>query len=487
MAKANLQVEMTADDQKLFRQFVKLEAAQRKLEAGFKKVGTEGRKAGKQSQEAFGSGLSSAQAYIRGIVGIGTAIAALKGTYATWQKNIRATSDEARKASNEIIAFAALQAGGTKAQSVRQAAALAARFGIVDRGEAFNTVQAIQSARGGSLEAGLAGAETVFAATQVGIPIEAGRELEVLGASQGQKPGQALRRAFVAGQLSAREPATLAKAAAGLTFFDDKNFGFAAAGVLAGSVKPDQLQTFVKAAGLGLSSDVSKEFAKTFKTLGLTSESTQFDRLRALAGAGLDTVEKLGLAGLGDLRRKQAIANLVTNLPDVERFAREIPLLAIPGVLTRGRAEVEAELPATALSRRIDEVRAKFLNEQAFGPQAIPALQEDLRQRELGLKLIKEGRRQFGPFSLQDEEGRTGPVGEFLSNISRESFFPSSKFTFDVGPTPDGRGGGASFDGGALFELSESAAAMRSAAEAMGGAARNISGGPAMVPVTEDR
>ena len=204
---------MTSDQARYYTAIQKLIAQQGKMETGFTRVGRAGQRAGKNVGEAFGGqAASQLKSYVTGLLSVSGTIGIINKAYATWMTNIRETGAEANKAANELIAFAALQEGGTKGARVKEAMALARKHGITQRGEAFNTVQALQSALGGDFKAGMKAAGTVFAATQVGIPLEAGREAEVVGAATGQVPGQALRRAYVAGQLSSRDPALLAKA-----------------------------------------------------------------------------------------------------------------------------------------------------------------------------------------------------------------------------------------------------------------------------------
>lgn len=396
------------------RAFLRLTEAQRKAELGALKVGKAGRKTsqdmkavGKSSRDAFD--LGPMKAFIGGLVGAGSVTAALMKVserYQVWRRNIQEIAAEARKASGEILSFAALQAGGEKAGAVRKAAAMGLRYGITERGVAFDTVQALQSARGGDLAAGLAGARSVFQAYQVGIPLEKGRELEVLGAAQGQAPGAALRRAYVAGQASARDPAALATAAPGMTFWQDKDLGFAAAGVIAGAVREGELQTYVKAAGIGLS-DVSTLETK-FKDLGVLG-TPRVEKLRALAGAGLDTPEKLKAAGLSEIRQQQAVSILVQNLENLDRITAEIQQKARPGIFAAHRTAVEAELPITKTTRQIDMAETMLAHEAAFGKPAGPAAKEILLEKMAAVALRRMGKEQTLWFDLI-EDGRASKL-----------------------------------------------------------------------------
>jgi len=231
---SKVHTKFTSDPAELERAYDKILRQNSRLMEQNQKLASQSRRAGREKRDLLRGTRQQVTTLVGSYLSVQGAIGTINRLHDTWLQNIRLVSTEAQKASNQMIAFAALQEGGTKAKRVAAAAALASQFGITDRGEAFNTVQALQSARGGDIRAGMTAARTVFAASQVGVSVGRGRELEVLGASQGQRPGQALRRAFVAGQLSSRDPEVLAGAAPGMKFFQDKNFGFATAAVLAG-------------------------------------------------------------------------------------------------------------------------------------------------------------------------------------------------------------------------------------------------------------
>ena len=161
-------VEMTGDEAKLWKSLQKIVQQTGKVEKAGEKAGKKYKKAGKESDKAFGgAALTKLTAYGAGLVGVSSTVGMITKGYEAQVAAAKELATESRKASNELVAFAALQEGGTKAQRVHQATALAAQFGITDRGEAFNTVQALQSALGGDFEAGMKAAETTFRATQL--------------------------------------------------------------------------------------------------------------------------------------------------------------------------------------------------------------------------------------------------------------------------------------------------------------------------------
>lgn len=407
---AQVAVNFTGDSARLEKALARSDAKVQKLEASLKKTGRAGDRAGKKMKKAadpkpFGGLITK----LVGAGGVVTALGAVTKGLETWIKNTREIGKEAAKASNQIIAFAALQEGGTKAAAVRQAAALGAKFGILDRGEAFNTVQALQSILGDSLPEGLKAAATVFAATQAGVPLDKALELEVLGADIGAKPGDTLRRAVIAGQLSGRDPALLAGVAPALSSFDDQDFALAAAGQIVAGVGKQEGKTFVKAAGIALQTAVTPAFGKTLERLNVGKGATRLERLEALKAAGIDTEEELREAGLTEETRAKAVSILIRKLDRVKFVTAEIKRLNVAGVIAGLRTDVETELPTTRTTRQIDVLKAEFANERAFGPGANPALQQERLDRARALAIQQSGAQQ-GLIGLDfiDEEGRSG-------------------------------------------------------------------------------
>lgn len=410
---ADVKWRATGDTKHLQRALVRSENEVDKLKGKLREVGRAGKASGSQMQTGFAKAASSIKNMAMGFLGAGGVLAGIRTASQAWQvymTNVREASAETTKAINESIAFAALQEGGTKAARVHEAARLGARYGITDRGQVWNIVQALQSIRD-SYPVGLKAAEAVFAGAQVGIPVEMGAELEVLGVGQKQAPGAAIRRAYVAGQASGRDPATLAQAAAGLSFWKDPDVGFASAAVIAESVRREQLMTYVKAAGKGLSRTSAPAFQETLKRLGV-AEGTRMEKMQALAAAGLDTIEELQLAGLTEQRQAQGVAAVVTQVGKVERIRDIIARRAVPGILQRHRAEIEEELPLAKGARELDMLRAMAADEQALGVSAAKFQQRERKQRIQGLAFRRLGLEQAGPFDLI-EEGRTTRWDQF--------------------------------------------------------------------------
>jgi len=431
---ADVVIRMSAQEAALFRAQQKIIQQQVQIEQKYRGIGGAAKQAGHQAREATNKACQNATKLLDALKGVGMAIGGGMGIagaiakvnegYQVWLANMQEITQEARKATNEIISFAALQEGGEKAKLVQQASALASRYGVTDRGEAFTTIQAMQSALGGDIAKGLKLAETVFAAGQVGIPVALGRELEILGTTQGQTPGETLRQAYVAGQLSKRDPGALAKAAPGLMFWQDKAAGFAASAVLAGAVPEGELPTYVKQGGRALSKVSALQEYFTAQGLG---EASQIDRLKHLEKAGIDTAEELAQLGLIEQRQAQALAALVPNVAEVERFAKAIGERARPGLFIEERAAIEKELPFTRAARELGVLESAYKDEQAFGPRALEAMKIEKERLKLGLALKRLGLQQSLWWKLQDESGRAAAwalpralMGEALKGTTPE-------------------------------------------------------------------
>ncbi len=433
-----VKVSMTADEQKVSRAIAKLSRDSKELKEELRRVKAGARSAG-GGFDKMGGKVSKAMSPQRvtafvgslvGVTGVLGAVNRINAGYEVWLQNTKEIAEATAKASNEIIAFAALQAGGTKAQRVETVTGLAAGFGIQDRGQAFNAVQALQSAiaqarpnlsESQAYESGLRAARTVFRATQVGIPLQSGLEAEVLGAAQGAKPGDFIRYSFAAGQASARDPATLATAAPSLVFFDDKQFGFAVAAQLAGTFGTETA-TFTKAAGIALS-DVSK-LSDTFKKLDVGEGATRFERLGALAEAGVRTPEDLAKLGLKEIRQAQAVSNLVQNVPAIVGIQSAIESQAKPGLLLAQRQAVEGEIPIVETQRKRDILRAAVTSEQAFGEHALGRSEADLKQIIRALAFERIGADQVLWFDLV-KDGRSTAVDEGLFRLGQHRGFPT--------------------------------------------------------------
>lgn len=405
---AGVAVQFTGDASKLEREILKLQAKAQDLEAKLRGVGAAGKKTGDDMDAGIGKALSGITSLAAGFLSINAAMSAGKQWWDVWLRNIREVGDEAKRANSELVTLAAMQGGGQKAGAVQAAARLGASYGITNRALAFDTVQGLQASRGDDFAAGMRAAQQVFAATRVGISLEQAREAEIIGASLGVEPGASVRRAYITGKISPRSPEEVIKASPGLRFWGNNIDAWAAAGVLSGGVNPEELETYVKAGGIGLSGIEDAGFQKFLKKKGFAGGG-QVDTLRFLASIGVDTPEEFSKAGIGEMRRQQAMSILVRNLPEFERYRGEIARQDVPGLFERERGGIEAELPGVRMAREIDMLQAQFANEKAFGGTAQQAMSVEQQQRIKGLALQRLGQTQLGPIDLIDEQGRFEP------------------------------------------------------------------------------
>ena len=310
MAGPQVVIEMSGKEARLWRAQQRIIQQQVQVETGYRRVGQSARESGReaaagaqqssQGAERVAGAIMSIGAGLVGGAGVLGAVNRVNQAYEVWRANMAEIATEARKAGDEILAFSALQEGGTRAKQVQDFSNLATAYGIPDRGAAFNVGQSLQSMYG-SLEAAMPAIETVFMAKHVGMPVELGREAEVQGKAQGMLPGEMTRMLFVGGQASGRDPELLAPGAVGLKYFDNKAFGTALAGQLTASIKPRQLATYLKSAGQALSD--TSPLMPWFEEHSVGAGASQQTRFRALADAGIDTDVKFEQIGLTRRRR----------------------------------------------------------------------------------------------------------------------------------------------------------------------------------------
>lgn len=386
---AVVETQFTGDSERYLRALSTAVNKTAELEGKLRRVGQEGKKASDESSAGWSKAASSLTTYVAGFATLSGALAAATRLWETHIQNLREAGKETEDLTRKSIAFAALQEGGVKAARVQAASSLAVQFGIRDRGVAFDTVQALQSAMGGDFEKGMEAAREVFAATMAGMRLDAAQELAVLGISQRMSAGETLRKAFVTGQLSTREPETIATAAAGLPFFENKDLGFAVGGVLAGSVPKNELETYIKAAGRALEPVPGTEQTKAMQRIsgGLSeddiSRMSQMDTLKMLKAEFPGDVKLEDMFGMGikEIREAQAMMTVLNNFGEVMRFFSEIPRQAAdPNLLLKQRAAVEAELPEFRLQREIDvgKARRKEMQAEGLGVQALSSEKRDV-------------------------------------------------------------------------------------------------------------
>ena len=405
---AGVSVQFTGDASKLEREIIKLQAKAQELEARLHGVAAAGKKSGDDLDAGIGKALGSITAMAAGFLSISTALNAGKGAFDTWLRNIREIGDEARKANNELVTLAAMQGSGGKSGAVQAAYKVISAYGITDRAAGFDVIQSLQSARGGDFRAGLSSATQVFAANRLGVSLQGGMQAERIGASLGVEPGASLRRGYIAGQVSSASPEDVIKASPAMRFWDQNVEGWAAAGVISGAVSPDEVETYVRAAGIGLGGTEDKEFKRFLKKKGFKGGG-QMDTLRFLSSIGVTTPAGMAAAGIGEIRRQQGMAILSQNFGEMERYRTQIITRDQPGLFETERGGIEAEIPGGKTARQNAILEAMYANAKAFGPKSQEAAELEKEQRIRGLALQNLGQTQLGPVGLIDPSGRFTP------------------------------------------------------------------------------
>ena len=430
MAGPSVVIEMSGKEARLWRAQQKIIQQQVKMEEQYRKTGDKAKESGQKARDGAQQAAGGADKVAAGLLSIGTGLVGGMGVlgavnrvnqaYEVWRANMAEISAEATKAAGEILAFTALQEGGTRAEAVQRASDLGTAYGVADRGEAFSTVQAMQSMHG-SLAKGMAAAENIFAASQVGIPVELGREVEVQGRSQGMGVGELLRSTFVAGEASGRDPAAVATAAPGLKFFDDKHFGLALVSQLAGTIRPREIPTYTKRAGEALG-DTSM-LMEWFEKQGVGEGATQRERLAALAEAGIDTQKEYAEIGLTEKVQQESLMSVVPLFAKVDELTDAIrEQSADEGMFLKKRAAIEEELPWMKPVREAAIMESRQADALAFGDQRDAAVRLERQEKMQGTALTEMGMRQAFWFDLQDEKGKTSMKGLGMAAAHRVAF-----------------------------------------------------------------
>lgn len=397
---------LSGRDEQLLRTLKRVERAQDRLEQQSRDIGRTTVQSQKQSQDALGATIGHYVQMLSSIGGITAAARAAVQVYETWLANIKEISAESRKAQNELVTYAALQAGGDKAAAVRDAAALGAQYGV-PRAEAFATAQSMESMFG--KQVGRSVAEEIYRGSLVGVPTSLGAEAAITARTLGVDPAWFIRMGYSAGEASGRDPATLIRGSAGLIAFNDPQFGMSAATVLSEAVTPERLRTAVEQAGRGLSSQGlgRTEFFKALEGGRLTPGMwnlpmplSQEQRLQVIAAMGWDTPEELAQIGITEIEQQRALSALGRNYSAVDAVRpRIIANASNVDLLMQKRTGVEDELPVSALDRMIQRAQVEYENELAgirSGAGEASAIRANaimLEQRARAIALTQMGRR----------------------------------------------------------------------------------------------
>lgn len=197
-------VEMTGEEAKLFRAFEKIVDQQKKMEGGLDKISAKSRKAGKDSEEAFGGkALGSLKSYVAGVV----SLTAVLGTVSKMLAEIQAVATGAgQRITDEASGRRALVqvSGGDQAMFRRLVGtAEGLRRGGMGAAEAYRTT--FQAGSGG--ERFLRDAGTIGRLREIGFAPEAGIESAVkLQAAFGGERGAGDTRQIIDKILAAAGP-----------------------------------------------------------------------------------------------------------------------------------------------------------------------------------------------------------------------------------------------------------------------------------------
>ena len=358
-----------SDDKDMLRSIERMNRQITKLQDKLRNTGIASKKSGDQATKGFEQATKVAKSFV-GALGLAGGVAGALGLvnkkFDTWVKNLKEISIESRKASNDIIALAAIQEGGKAKESVMAAARLGRQYGV-NRGEAFNTIQALQSAsKGGTLAEGLAAGETVFAAARAAgetLSITEATDVEGVGAALGLPPGAAVRRAYRVGQLSSKSPGAVTKGITKSVYFGEEEnlLANAVARELLSTKGPDEMGTFLKAAGLA----TGGKYAALYKEkLGVPLDATHMQRMQALAdkgiGSGKDPIADFLKFGITETRQAESLALTIPHLEKIKKTRADLARTAVPGLFQSEWERVSGELPRLGQADELKRMETLF-------------------------------------------------------------------------------------------------------------------------------
>lgn len=378
-------------------------AAVKKLEAQHLSLGTSGAK----GVASIGKELSGVLTTVGGISG---AVALINTSYEAWVENTNEIADATRSAMKEVKAFAAMQEPGTEKQ---RAIEVANRYaGIMSAGESWDTVQALMSASNaptteGKYREALQSTDVIVQAMKMQVEKADALETARQAVVQGQNVGEYMRAVAASGEFGIRDAPTMAKASRALqNWTENPTFGWAAAATVGGA-KGDQVESYLKQAGVALSG-VSKA-EKWFESRGVGRDATQEQRLAELVESSKDTVEELTDIGLVDAEARDAVLALVKNYPTVmEHYGLLRGAMADPNFMLERIAKVEAGIPEVALAERTEAARGRFKAARMFGREQS---EHQLWASILAEELQKEGVNQVFGARMFDDDGKLNEGG----------------------------------------------------------------------------
>ena len=367
---------------------------------------------GQSGIAAFGGAIASVQT-LAGAAGIGMVLAGLNrvhAAYEVWLQDSREVSAATQKAVTDFVAFNALQEKGTKRDRMLATAALGAAYGVYDTSAVAQAGQAMQSLPGSDYETGRKRLEMLLQMSRLNVKLEDAQELETFGAASKMGVGELPRMAFVAGEASARDPAALSKAGPGMKYWQEKEFGISAAGVLAANLPARAIADLSKTRRSRINAD-GERLKRRSKRRGL-GEAGQQERLKWLKQQGLDTVEELRQFGFTEIRGTEAVAGLVQNLEAVYDIQEKVKKNAKPGLFQEKWNDIIAEVPEQEEAFRVAVSKARYQHETAFGQQSMGAMKLEREQVNMGTAAREQGTGTAFGIDVIDEEGRmSAPKG----------------------------------------------------------------------------
>lgn len=487
---------------------------QAEMVTGTERITKASKEAASSQDETFGGASVARMAtFATGLLSIHAAVGKVTEAYRSWRERIHEVSEASSKAMRDIVAFAALQEGGTKAARVTQASELAASYGVSDRGLAFDVVQSLQSAirfedRSKSDEQSwreaLPASAEAFKLTQLGVSSKSAVDSVIQAMAQNVDPASFARKVYLAGEAGTRKPEDVAGAAKGMAFWDDKDFAAAAAAVISGEQaktgSEGETEVYLRQAGRALSGVGDLATKKFWQKKGLAADASQEARLAKLVELGIDTPEEIQAAGVGDMREIKGVQTLVKNFASLRNIRDHITENDRPGLLEARRYGVEQEIPTAGFARDLDILKVMQDNQKAL-PTDTAMLEEERLARARALALRRMGMRgNVIGGGFEDDNGLVGPVDWWRATNFGGGFFAQAYSDDDFGAVrqrmqEQGLGGG--WPGARdinqvlnveveriLSELRDSANTMARAAETFN---RTSSGGPTLTRPDEDR
>lgn len=374
-------------------------------------------KQGSSLSALLASGGTKLAGMVAGFVGVQQAISAINAQYTAWIENERKLGKETIATTGGARAFAALQPGPLMQARVQEV--LRETGGRMPSAQAFDIVQGLQSASGDYATALREFRDTILKARDLGMKPELAQELVNMARPLGVDPALFVRQAYITGVAATRGTNEIAAAAVGLTSWNDKLLGMAAAGQITG-LRGMEGRPYLEQAGIGLSG-VSPA-AEWFKRQGLGQDATQEQRLRMLRTKGIDTMEELQQIGISEIRMMGGLTDLVTNLPNVEKYRAAVLAGTEPGkdVLGSTIANIERWLPSTTAERLVEEAKGRRMAAE-FAPEMAAKRAAQSRAAAALTEQGWLGGRRWGVQAF-DEEGQINPL-RFIYAADMELLF----------------------------------------------------------------